>query len=91
MAASARLEVRVRPDSKARMERAAELTNVPLSDFVRRAAEDRADDILRRHEAATTVPAEFFDELYSALGLPGKRNAALARAARRADKIVVRD
>ena len=41
MAATARLEVRVRPDTKARLERAAALTQVPVSDFVRSAAEDR--------------------------------------------------
>lgn len=38
--ATARLEVRMRRDSKARLERAADLLQVPLSDFVRSAAED---------------------------------------------------
>ncbi len=42
MVASARLVVRVRPDSKARLGRAAELSQVPLSDVVRSAAEQRA-------------------------------------------------
>jgi uncharacterized protein (DUF1778 family) len=57
MVASARLEVRVRPDSKARLERAAELSQVPLSDFVRSAAEQRADEVLAEHDATTLVPA----------------------------------
>jgi uncharacterized protein (DUF1778 family) len=88
--ASARLEVRVRSDSKARLERAADLMQVPLSDFVRSAAEDRADEVLREHETQTKVPAEFFDELLAALDVPARSNKALARAAKRARKIVTR-
>lgn len=88
--ASARLEVRVRRDSKARLERAADLMQVPLSDFVRSAAEDRADEVLREHETQTRVPAEFFDELLAALDVPAQSNAALARAAKRARSIVTR-
>jgi uncharacterized protein (DUF1778 family) len=91
MAATARLEVRVRPDSKARLERAAELAQVPLSDFVRTAAEDRAEEVLREHETTTRVPAEFFDDLWAALSLPANPNPVLARAARRVDKLVTRD
>jgi uncharacterized protein (DUF1778 family) len=91
MAATARLEVRVRPESKARIERAAELTHVPLSDFVRTAAEQRAEQVLREHESATKVPAEFFDDLWTALSLPARPNPALTRAARRADALVTRD
>ncbi len=56
MTASARLEVRVRPDSKTRLERAAGIERVPLSDFVRSAAEARADEVLREHDATTRVP-----------------------------------
>ena len=33
MAATARLELRVRPDTKSRLERAAALAQVPVSDF----------------------------------------------------------
>ena len=88
--ASARLEVRVRRDSKARLERAADLMQVPLSDFVRSAAEDRADQVLREHEKQTKVPAEFFDELLSALDAPARLNKALARAAKRARKTLSR-
>lgn len=46
MAATARLELRVRPDTKSRLERAAALAQVPVSDFVRSAAEDRAEQVL---------------------------------------------
>jgi uncharacterized protein (DUF1778 family) len=88
MAATARLEVRVRPDTKARLERAAALAKVPVSDFVRSAAEDRAEQILLEHESQTTVPAEFFDDLLAALDAPAQPNAALTRAALRARGLV---
>ncbi len=88
MAATARFEVRVRPDSKARLERAAALVQVPVSDFVRSAAEDRAEQILREHDTQTTVPAEFFDDLLTALDAPAQPNAALTRAALRARGLV---
>jgi len=84
MAATARLEVRVRPDSKSRLERAAALVQVPLSDFVRSAAEDRAEQVLREHDTQTIVPAEFFDELLTALDSPAQSNQALSRAAQHA-------
>ncbi len=84
MTATARLEVRVRPESKARIALAADLLNVPVSDFVRSAAEDRAEQILREHEAQTRIPAAFFDDLLAALDESTHPNAALRRAARRA-------
>ena len=84
MTATARLEVRVRPESKARIALAADLLNVPVSDFVRSAAEDRAEQILREHEAQTRIPAAFFDDLLAALDDSAHPNAALRRAARRA-------
>lgn len=84
MAATARLEVRVRSETKARIEQAAALSQVPVSDFVRSAAEDRAEQIVREHDAQTRVPAEFFDELLAALDDPARPSSALARAARRA-------
>lgn len=90
MAATARLEVRLQPDSKARLERAAELTHVPVSDFVRSAVEERAEQVLRDHDVQTTVPAEFFDDLLAALDTPAEANAALARAAQRAQRVVRR-
>lgn len=90
-AASARLEFRVRPDRKSRIERAAELVHEPVSEFARTAAEEKADRIIREHEATTNVPAEFFDELLAALDAPTEPNAALARAAREARALVTRE
>ncbi len=84
MMATARLELRVRPESKARIEHAAALVQVPVSDFVRSAAEERAEQVMADHEAHTRVPAEFFDDLLAALDAPAEPSGALTRAARRA-------
>jgi uncharacterized protein (DUF1778 family) len=88
--ATARLEFRVSPKDKARIERAAELAGEPVTAFARSAAEERADRILREHEATTTVPAKFFDDLMVALDAPAKPNAALRKAAAKLRKTVAR-
>jgi len=90
MAATARLEFRLPDESKARLERAAELTHVPLSDFVRSAAEERADQVLREHDATITVPVEFFDDLLAALDAPATANKNLTKAFRRSRDLVTR-
>ena len=90
VAASARLEFRLPDESKARMERAAEIARVPLSDFVRTAAEERTEQILREHEATITVPAAFFDELLEALDAPPVANARLTAAFKRSSGLVSR-
>ena len=90
MAATARLEVRVRPESKAKIARAADLVNLPVSDFVRSAAEDRAEEVLREHESQTRVPAAFFDSLIAALDEPARPSPALRRASRRTRDVVTR-
>jgi uncharacterized protein (DUF1778 family) len=90
-AASARLEFRVRPDRKSLIERAAELVHEPVSEFARAAAEEKADRIIREHEATTTVPAGFFDALLDALDAPSIPNFALTQAVKRARETVIRD
>ncbi|MGL5851258.1 MAG: DUF1778 domain-containing protein [Phycicoccus sp.] len=90
-AASARLEFRVRPERKSRIERAAALMQEPVSEFARAAAEEKAERVIREHEATTTVPAEFFDELFDALDTAPHANTALTRAARRARETLARD
>ncbi|MDQ6752034.1 MAG: DUF1778 domain-containing protein [Actinomycetota bacterium] len=90
-AASARLEFRLRPDRKYLIERAAELVHEPVSEFARGAAEEKADRIIREHEATTTVPAAYFDDLFDALDAPASPNEALIRAAKRASDTVTRD
>lgn len=90
MAATARLEIRVRPDVKAKIEQAADLGHLPVSDFVRSAAEDRAEEVMREHESLTRVPAAFFDDLLTALDGQGRPSKALMRAAERAHSVITR-
>jgi uncharacterized protein (DUF1778 family) len=90
MSATARLEVRVRPEVKERIEHAAELARVPVSDFVRTAAEERADRVLAEHLTQTRVPADFFDALLDALDAEPQANPALSAAAARARTLVQR-
>jgi uncharacterized protein (DUF1778 family) len=89
-AAAARMEFRIRPEAKARIELAAELASESASDFARTAAERRADEVLRTHDLVTVVPAGFFEDLLAALDQPAAPNQALTRAARRARKSVTR-
>ena len=67
-----------------RIEHAANLVHESTSDFVRAAAERRADDVLLEHDVVTVVPAGFFDDLLAALDEKPRPNSALARAAQRA-------
>lgn len=91
MSASARLEFRLDPIERSRIERAAELTGEPLTAFARAAAEERADRVLREHEATTTVPAAFFDDLLAAMDAPAQPSVALAAAAAQLAERVTRD
>lgn len=86
MAATARVEFRLRPETRARIERAAELVNLPVSEFVRAAAEERADYVLRA-ERETVVPPEFFDDMLAALTARPVPNEPTRRAARRAREL----
>lgn len=90
-AATARLEFRVTPTDRALIERAAHLTGEPVTAFARTAAEERAERVLREHEAITTVPAEFFDDLIAAFDEPAQVSPALADAAARLGETIVRD
>jgi len=88
--ASARFEFRLRQQAKQRIEHAARLVDESASDFVREAAERSADAILVEHDAITIVPAEFFDQLISALEEKPNPSAALTRAGKRARRAVRR-
>lgn len=64
------------------------MLHVPVSDFVRSAVEERAEQIMAEHETYTPVPATFYDDLIAALETPVEPSSALARAARRASGVV---
>lgn len=89
-AAPNRLESRIRADQKALIELAAGLIDESVSEFVRSAAEKKAEQILREYEATSTVSAEFFDELLAVFDAPPAANRALARAAERGRQVVAR-
>jgi uncharacterized protein (DUF1778 family) len=86
--ASTRFEFRLRPQAKKRIEHAAKLVDESASDFVREAAERSADEVLLEHDAVTIVPAEFFDQLLSALEEKPKPSTTLRRAGKRARRVV---
>ena len=80
----ARLDFRLDPDSKARIERAAKLSHESVSSFVLHAATAAADRVLARAEV-TMMPAEQFDALLDALDVADKAPnlARLGRTERR--------
>lgn len=73
----ARLDFRLDPESKARIERAASLNRESVSAFVVHAATAAADHVLAQAEV-TMMPAEQFDELLEALDVADEA-PALAR------------
>jgi uncharacterized protein (DUF1778 family) len=88
--ASNRLEFRLRQESRERIEHAAKLVDESASDFVRTAAEHRAEEVLLERDAVTLVPAAFFDQLISALDEKPQPSPALASAGDRARRVVSR-
>lgn len=79
---SERLEARVSPEQRARLEWAASLAGTSVSAFVIEAAVERAEE-LTAAQLATTVPADYFDRLVSALDT-AESAPTLARAASQA-------
>lgn len=61
-----RMEARVSPEERQRIEQAAAVAGVSVSAFIVNAAVDRAEDVISQ-VAMTTVPADFFDALLAAL------------------------
>lgn len=77
-----RIEARLSPDERARIERAASTSGLSVSAFLVSSAVARADEVIA---AATTtlVPVDYFDQLVAALDEPDAA-PRLAKAARRA-------
>ena len=70
----ARLDFRLDPEIKARIERAAKLARESISAFVVRAAAAAADRVLARADM-TVMPAEQFDDLLSSLDVADEATA----------------
>jgi uncharacterized protein (DUF1778 family) len=88
VARTSRLELRADPERERRIRFAAELSRQSMSAFVLDAAGEKAERVIAA-SAATSVPSEFFDELWQALEAPPKPNDALRRraaATRRVDQ-----
>ncbi len=77
--ASQRIEVRLRPDQKATLTRAAELQHQKVADLVRDSALERAERVIRE-QTTMFVPEHYFQEVLVALDTPVTANAALRRA-----------
>jgi uncharacterized protein (DUF1778 family) len=83
-----RMEARVSPEERQRIERAAAAQGVSVSAFMVNAAVDRADEVMAE-ATTTTVPADYFDSLLAALDLaePAPRLARAAKDSARSKRI----
>jgi uncharacterized protein (DUF1778 family) len=83
-----RVEARVSPEERARIERAASTAGLSVSAFMVGAAVERAEEIIAE-ATTTTVPADYFDGLLAALDEPAQapRLAQAAKRARRSPRI----
>jgi uncharacterized protein (DUF1778 family) len=81
---SDRLEARVSPEQRARLELAATIAGTSVSAFVVDAAVERAEEVVAG-QMSTTVPADYFDRLVSAIDEPD-RAPTLTKVARRVNR-----
>ena len=79
-----RMEARVSPEERERIERAAAGAGLSASAFMVGAAVERAEEVIAE-ATTTTVPADYFDELLAALD-EHARAPRLARAAKNAHR-----
>lgn len=77
-----RLYVRADSEEKARIEHAAKIARENVSDFIRRAVEDRAEEVIASQQY-TVLDEEAFDALSAALDRPITPNAPLRDAVRK--------
>jgi uncharacterized protein (DUF1778 family) len=77
-----RIELRAEQETLDRIQRAASVVHEQTSEFIRKAAMQRAEDVLRQ-ELVTAMEAEQFDKLMSSLDVAdaAPRLAAAARKA----------
>jgi uncharacterized protein (DUF1778 family) len=79
MTATARLDLRLSPNDRKRIDRAASLAGLPLAAFVRTAVLREADRTVAAESVATLAPAES-KRFLETLGKPFMPDAALRRA-----------
>jgi uncharacterized protein (DUF1778 family) len=86
-----RLEARLSPDERERIEQAASTAGLSVSAFVVEVAVERADQIIAA-STTTVVPADYFDDLLAALDEAGEasRLAEAAKRSRRSHRIATR-
>jgi uncharacterized protein (DUF1778 family) len=72
-----RLQIRIGPDSKRRLEEAAAASHLSVSAFVLQAAESRADEVIVDRELIT-LSADAARSFFDALQEPAKVNERLA-------------
>lgn len=80
--AAARLDLRINPDDKARITRAADIRGVAVSTFVRDAVLREAETVMAAELSVTLSPAES-RRFLTALDEPFKPNAKLKKAMER--------
>jgi len=81
---SDRLEARVSPEQRARLEWAARLAGTSVSTFVVDAAVERAEELVAE-QMSTSVPADYFDRLVDSLDRADDA-PTLAKAARKSER-----
>lgn len=86
---TARIELRADVEREQRIRHAAELSHQSISAFVLDAASQRAEQVLAA-SAATVVPSDWFDALWSALDAAPSANAALRSRAESARVVTQR-
>ena len=87
--ASARLELRLRPEADRQLREAAEIAKTSVSKFLLEAGLERAQQVI---EAQRTwyVSESYFEELLRALDAPPVFNQSLAKARKDADALIER-
>jgi len=82
-----RIEARIRPDQKRRIERAASIRGTSVSDFIVRHADEAARRTIEEHEVWTLNEAQSIAFVEACLN-PGKPGKALLEAARLHEQLV---
>ena len=80
-----RFEFRISPAEKLRIEQAAAIEGISASEFVRRAANDAAREVLQR---VTVVPSDYFDKLMATLDEPPELCERIRAAVRQLPSVI---